>query len=224
MKKIMFGSLVFLLIVFFVSTTSAVELNLDKTTICALLNYTGYQCDGFWCTNQLHGNFTTDNLCLINATETNQTNTTTVNSTINLTQVQVLLGFDNSSNMTVKQYIDNQTLTLRNSILDSDENRTRMILAQEYASGNYSQVYQQDSAPWPWYSWVLITVLVCGLVAFLTYNKTHTPPRQLQVKELSKGFETRKPRIVSKDEIEDPAEKKKPTPHPSSEPEGEPQQ
>lgn len=137
-------------------SVSAIELNLTKNESCNLFNYTGTQCDSFWCTSGLNGNWTIDGICLINITQptentTNMTNISYFNETLvreialNITnEILANSSFINASTM----------IAIKNAILEAQENRTEELV-KSYINDNEPQAL--PTPPWVWF------VLIFGM-------------------------------------------------------------
>lgn len=194
------------LFIFLIGITSAINLPLNKTQTCSLpiVNLTGAACDSYWCFNGLNGTWTTDGICVINGsslnqTQTNETNSTVTNSTNetigNFTSAQFkeavrnescivienVTGFscNETQNQTVKKYVDNQTITLRNNILDGEENRTRaqiQLLAPTYLNSADSQ-----GANFSGWMIVVTVALICVLIGFSIHSKKTQVPMDAKV-------------------------------------------
>jgi hypothetical protein len=101
--------LIALIIMIIISSISAApNWPLDKTGTCNLFNYTGVDCDKYWCENFMQGNWTSDGLCFKNVTITIN-DTIIVNSTINDSNVTYYVNLNtNTTNSTLN--ITNETI------------------------------------------------------------------------------------------------------------------
>ena len=116
------------LLVLIGAMVSAIEWPLDKTGTCVLFNITDVTCETFWCENIHDGNYSiTKEICrftevINNTIIINQTINVTVESENFLNESLNLSGYYNKSE--VDSLVSNKTGALRDSILDTQENRT----------------------------------------------------------------------------------------------------
>lgn len=166
----------FLLFLCLVSV-SAIELNLNKTQSCELFNYTGTTCDSFWCVSGLKGNWTIDEICLINQTVENLTNITNqTNQTLVYNESLIYEIAYNAS----RDYANNNSLVnasllilVKNGILDTQDNKTEELVRSYVASNT---PVREPLAPGVIIGIVLILGAVIIAVAYFnSKNKPKSP-------------------------------------------------
>jgi H+/Cl- antiporter ClcA len=164
-------------IFFGMKVLSAIELDLNKTQACNLLNYSGTQCNSFWCVSGLKGNWTADEICVLgyNSTnQTNQTNTTYLNEGLvrNISRNETLKIVDE------KKLVNESTLiTTKNSILDGEENRTGNFIENKIDEllGDYDSRIKQPIEPWV----IIVVFLILGIVVVaIMYFKSKNNPKE----------------------------------------------
>ncbi len=177
-----------LLIALFLLTprVSAVEWPLNKTQTCDLFNYTNSTtCDPYWCNNIQGGTYnTTREICVFNVNITTIFNvttntTTTTNQSLNSSQYW---------NITqIREYVLNETLFMRDAILGTNENRTRLLAQEEVAKIPLNSGTPQQSVS-PLLIWVgLMGIIIIALfLGFLSWHgKKKEKEEELSIEELS---------------------------------------
>jgi hypothetical protein len=176
-------------VIVFGNFISAIELDLNKNQSCQLFNYTGEQCDSFWCISGMKGNWTNDSICLINITttinETNQTNITYFNETLmrEIAYNETLKILENSS------FINASTLILvKNAILEGEENRTEMMVR------SYMDDFTPNKEPFPTTVIIIIVVLlVGGMIGVSFFNSKKKEKSPWEEFEDQPAYDPRKP-------------------------------
>jgi len=166
---------IFILALFFLSVVSSLEWPLNKAGTCTLFNMTGDNCEIYWCNNIQGGNYSLQKeVCVFIINETIFQNLTSENLTsenltsLNLTEIEKFIGF-NITNQTIKQYVDEQIISLRNSILDNEENRTQ-ALVQKYLPSVYSSS-NSDNGVGGYIFMGVIAVCITAVVLVFGYQK-----------------------------------------------------
>jgi hypothetical protein len=204
----------FLGVVFHSNFASATAWPLDKNATCNLFNKTGNDCDAYWC-NSIQEKVwnASDSIC----TEIVYINTTIyVNITSNLSDNLTLFCQNYTLNVTnladsnlsasMKEYIDNQTLTLKNNLLGVIDNQTALNRNNQYSSTPAPE-------PIPWYMYVMITGIIGAVIVFLAWNSGKIK-KDMTPKSLKRTFNTNK--FVGIEEKQKPKEIKMPTQEPES--------
>lgn len=184
---------------------SALDWPFGKASYCQFGNFTTPQdCDVSWCNNVLTNESQTcnfdlnDTLCKCTLKIENFTNETT-----NQTQ-SIILSSDyynkseiDNQTAELKKYMENLTLTLRNSMLDRLDNVSAPIYYGD----------DEGSAPsnTPWYTWVLVSIIVIGgLYAISTSKKNTNIPieasRKRQIIERPVNFNNRPQNIAKRNQ------------------------
>jgi hypothetical protein len=155
-----------------------------KYQTCNLLNLTYTDCDSTWCSIIECSYDANKSACicnegvLINHTETyNKTEIELrleeIRSNLSNISNQVLNNF--SFNYTddrcyTKEEVNNITITLRDNLMNSQENRTEEIV-RKYVGKYDDEDYQKSEPLSPWV-FVAIAAIIGAVVAFLAYTKT----------------------------------------------------
>lgn len=172
---------------------------LPKYPTCAMLNVTNEQCDMTWC-NVIDCSYDSNRTaCICGSGETTNSslNQTWLESFVidlltrmNYTNVSEIM---NDTNITLsdyytKQEIDNLTFSLRDNVLNSQENRTKELV-QAYIPDNVES-YSQPISPW------IYVVGIFGVLSFLAFmswnsaqNKKLNEQRQ-RIKPLQRNIDT----------------------------------
>lgn len=195
MKK----ALIFLSVVFFLAFISAVEWPLDKTGTCNLFNLTnGSVCDTYWCNSIQGGTYnTTREICVftVNVNVTMVVNMTTngTNQTLNSSQ------FWNTTQ--IQEYVLNQTLFMRDAILETNENRTRLLTQEEISKSGTSGTtgsFSRGPSDSVYYIGIVAFVILVGSLA---YMRSKTPETKSQARAFQRGNLPQQPgRFVGQDE------------------------
>lgn len=189
MKKIellVFGA--FLIFGTFALVSSAtIPWNFDKNQTCQIFNYSGQVCDSFWCSQVLNGTWTTDQLCLFNATivvnqttQTNQTNQTgdSFNASLYISRSDFfnLTGYtpEELQNQTLKQQLISQKLSLLGTV-DNLSNQVNTI--------NWTPIQPQ---PQGMDGWMLMVIILAILAVGVYFGNMAWQSRHKE--ETSKGF------------------------------------
>jgi len=153
----------------------------NKSYTCIIFNISGNACELFWCEVIKEGNYSiVDEMCFFNNFQnySNQNVTNNTNNSVIVLDIANLTinGFNFSDymrnnftidgNFTIKSYIDNKTALLRDSILNSEENRTREIIKGELVGFNYKEkTSSNDSLPKYIYVLLIIVFMVAVLIS-----------------------------------------------------------
>jgi uncharacterized protein YneF (UPF0154 family) len=155
-------------IFFGMKVLSAIELNLNKTQTCQLLNYSGDACNSFWCVSGLKGNWTADEICVINGTYVNVTNITNQTAIFNETEVRRISRNETLLVVDEKKLInETQLITTKNAILDVRDNDTENVVRRVVSELNLDGKSSRE--PIPTFVIIVIVIVLGGVILGVSY-------------------------------------------------------
>jgi len=208
-NKIIFSLIVFIALI---SVASAFDWPFGKASYCTFMNVTGTDCEVLWCNNVLNNATqncaykTADDTCIctiIQNVTINSTNATLISANLtdfyNKTQIDALLNLSSDSALLnqTEDMITNATdeleknltakmIAIKNSILDTQENRTLELINANLHQTDYTA---RDTTDWTMV-WIILIIAVVIVVCFLSWGAMH---KTKDSKEWSVMDATRKP-------------------------------
>jgi hypothetical protein len=169
-------------IFFGMKVLSAIELNLDKNQSCTLFNYTGVQCDSFWCVSGLKGNWTNDSICLINVIIKETINNTNQSFVFNETFMENFILNITFKVINQSELINESTLiATKNSILDGEQNRTETTVISYLDEYGGNQVVQTQ--PVPGWARIVLVLGVCFTAVAIFWIKSNKAKKDIEAED-----------------------------------------
>jgi hypothetical protein len=163
----------------------AIELDLNKNQSCALFNYSGVQCDSFWCTSGLKGNWSADEVCIIysNISITNITNVTVNGTDFNESWIRDITRNETYIILNGSEFVNRtEVILVKNGILTYVDNVTEeqvIMYLQEHGLDQSTQ----KAEPMPQWVWAMAIIALCALAAFGIYMKSQSNKKRADYDE-----------------------------------------